>query len=158
MSRELLNSWAEYHDGIDRILALAKRQLWIYDEDLAAFRLESPERMDCLQALLAAHPAECLAIALRNTEPLQRNNPRLCRLLATYSHNTAVWQTPDQIGHLRDSLLIADAASALIRFDRDQPRAKLLLDEPDEVRAYWQRFAAIRAEGGTPLATTTIGL
>jgi hypothetical protein len=158
MSRELLTSWADYHGGVDRILALATRQLWIYDEDLAALRLDNPLRMDRLQALLGAHPADCLAIALRNAEPLRREHPRLCNLLATYSHNTAIWQTPDQLAHLRDALLIADDAHALVRFDRDQPRAKLLIDEPEEVLAYRQRFAAIRNEGGTPLAMTTLGL
>jgi hypothetical protein len=158
MSRELLTSSAEYQCGVDRILALAKRQLWIYDEDLAALRLETPQRLECLQALLAAHPADCLAIALRTAEPLRRQNPRLCHLLATYSHNTAIWQTPDQLGHLRDALLIADETHALVRFDRDQARAKLLVDEPEEVLAYRQRFAAIRNEGGTPVAMTTLGL
>lgn len=158
MSRELLTSWSEYHGAVDRLLELAQRHLWIYDEDLAMLRLESPEHMDRLQALLAARPAESLAIALRNAEALGRTNPRLCRLLTNYSHNSVIWQTPDHLAHLRDSLLIADDVHALVRFDRDQPRAKLLIDEPEEVLSYRQRFVELRNEGGIPVATTTLGL
>ena len=35
MSRELFTSWPEYQLAIDRILALARKQVCIYDEDLA---------------------------------------------------------------------------------------------------------------------------
>ena len=80
------------------------------------------------------------------------------RLLALHSHNSAAQQTPEQLGHLRDSMILVDDAHALIRFDRDQPRCKLLIDEPEEVMPYRRRFEEIWAEGGIPVATTTLGL
>ena len=99
-----------------------------------------------------------MRIALRNTAPLQQRQPLLQRLLTTYSHNSAVQQTPEQLSHLRDSMILVDDAHALIRFDRDQPRSKLLIDEPEEVMPYRRRFEEIWAEGGTPVGTTTLGL
>ena len=158
MSRELINSWIEYQSAIDRILALASRQVWIFDEDLGMLHLETPERIAALTAPLASLQPDCLRIALRNSEPLQQRQPLTRRLLTVYSHNSAAQQTPEQLAHLRDSMILVDDAHALVRFDRNQPRGKLLIDEPDEVMPYRRRFAEIWAEGGTPVTPTTLGL
>ena len=158
MSRELVTSWNEYQSALDRLLALARNQVWIYDEDLGMLHLETPERIEALTAPLASLHPDCLRIALRNTEPLQQRQPLIRRLLTVYSHNSAAQQTPEQLGHLRDSMILVDDAHALIRFDRNQPRGKLVIDEPDEVMPYRRRFAEIWAEGGTPVTPTTLGL
>jgi hypothetical protein len=158
MSRELLTSWSDYQSAIDRLLPLAQRRICIYDEDLVTLNLQSPGRIVLLQNLLGNHPADCLAIALRNATALQQRNPLMLKLLSNFGHNTAVQQTPEQLAHLRDSILLADDRHGLIRFDRDQPRSKLLIDEPDEVLTYRKRFDSIWAEGGIPITPTTLGL
>ena len=159
MSRELFTTWSDYQSAIDRLLALATKHIWIYDEDLGMLHLENPERIEMFKRPLAAVPHDCLRIALRNTVSLQQHRrPLLQRLLTTYSHNSAVLQTPDQLAHLRDSMILVDDAHALIRFDRDQPRCKLLIDEPEDVMPYRRRFEEIWDEGGTPVSPTTLGL
>ena len=158
MSRELITSWNDYQTAIDRILALACKQVWIYDEDLGMLRLEASERMEALKIPLALHHPDCLRIALRDTEPLKQRQPLTQRLLTTYSHNSAAQQTPEQLSHLRDSMILVDDAHALFRFDQNQPRGKLLIDELDEVMPYLRRFAEIWAAGGTPVTATTLGL
>ena len=158
MSRELFTSWADYQSAIDHLLALAAKRIWIYDEDLGMLHLETAERIEMLKRPLASTRQDCLRIALRNTAPLQQRQPLVQRLLATHSHNSAAQQTPEQLNHLRDSMILVDDVHALIRFDRDQPRSKLLIDEPEEVMPYRRRFEEIWAEGGIPVATTTLGL
>jgi len=158
MSRELFTSWPDYQMAIDRVLALARQRISIYDEDLGLLHLETPERITALRAALSAVRSDCLRIALRNTGPLQQRQPLLRGLLTDYSHNSAAQQTPEQLGHLRDSMILVDDAHALIRFDRDQPRCKLLIDEIDEVTPYRRRFEEIWAEGGIPVSATTLGL
>ncbi len=158
MSRELFTSWPDYQTAIDRILALARKRICIYDEDLGHLHLETPERIAMLKAALSTVRADCLRIALRDAMPLQQRHPILQELLTTYSHNSAVQQTPEHLAHLRDSMILVDDAHALIRFDRNQPRCKLLLDESDEVMPYRRRFDEIWAEGGTPVSPTTLGL
>ena len=158
MSRELFSSWTDYQSAIDRLLALAVKRIWIYDEDLGKLHLETAERIELLMHPLASSRQDCLRIALRDTAPLQQRQPMVKRLLALHSHNSAAQQTPEQLGHLRDSMILVDDAHALIRFDRDQPRCKLLIDEPEEVMPYRRRFEEIWAEGGIPVATTTLGL
>jgi hypothetical protein len=158
MSRELFTSWTDYQSAIDRLLALAVKRIWIYDEDLGMLHLETAERIELLKRPLASTRQDCLRIALRNTAPLQQRQPLVKRLLAMHCHNSAAQQTPEQLSHLRDSMIIVDDMHALIRFDRDQPRSKLLIDEPEEVMPYHRRFEEIWAEGGTLVATTTLGL
>jgi hypothetical protein len=158
MSRELFTTWADYQTAIDRVLALATKRICIYDEDLGLLHLETPERLAALKAPFASAGSDCLRIALRNVAPLQQRHPLLLRLLATHGHKCAMQQTADQLAHLRDSMILVDDAHAVIRFDRDQPRGKLLVDESDEVMPYRRRFEEIWAEGGTPVAATTLGL
>ena len=55
-------------------------------------------------------------------------------------------------------MILVDDVHALIRFDRDQPRCKLLVDESDEIMPYRRRFDEIWAEGGIPVSATTLGL
>jgi hypothetical protein len=55
-------------------------------------------------------------------------------------------------------MVIVDDKHALIRFERDLPRSKLLVDEADELRPYLIRFREIWSEGGEGLTTSTLGL
>lgn len=158
MSRELITSWSDYQIAIDRVLSLAHKRICIYDEDLVQLHFESPARIAILKLVLSEEKHDCLRIALRNSASLQQHQPLLRNLLKTFSHNSAVQQTPEQLGHLRDSIILVDDAHALIRFDRDQARGKLLIDESDEVMPYRRRFEEIWTEGGTPVSATTLGL
>ena len=40
MTRELITTWADYQMALDRLLALATRQVMIYDEDLKQLSLD----------------------------------------------------------------------------------------------------------------------
>ena len=159
MARELITTWGDYQIAIDRLLAMPAGRIRLYDEDLQQLNCDSPARLEALQRLLqTARRPDALQIAVRNAAPLRALHPRLLRLLAAYSHIAAARETPSQLAHLRDNLLLIDDRHALVRFDRDQPRAKLLIDEPDEVGGYLHRFDEIWAEGGEEISATTLGL
>ena len=158
MARELLTSWNEYRSAIDRLLAMVKREIRIYDQNIIELGLDSPPRLEHLKRLLQANLPETFRAALRDCEPLKRDCPRLMRLLADYAHGMTVQQTPEHLAHLRDAMVLIDGRHGLIRFDRDQPRSKLLIGETDELQPYLRRFEDIWAEGGTPLSITTLGL
>lgn len=159
MARELITSWNDYHAAVDRLLALADGKIAVYDEDLANLHLGSPSSLDHLQRLLTTGHGLALRIVVRNAAPLQRQQePGLLKLLSIYGHRATVLQAPEHLARLRDNMLIVDDRHALIRFDREQARSKLLLDEADEVRAYINRFEDIWTEGGETVSTTTLGL
>ncbi len=158
MSRELITSWSDYRAAIDRLLALASEKISIYDEDLVNLSFTSRSRLDRLQQILGTGHGLALRIIVRNAAPLQRQEPGLLKLLSIYGHRAVAQQTPEHLAHLRDSMLIVDDRHALIRFDREQARSKLLLDAADELRPYINRFEEIWAEGGEGISTTTLGL
>lgn len=158
MARELFTSWGDYQSAIDRLLALAEREIRIYDQDMLGLKLDSPSRLEHLKRLLQANRPDTLQVALRDYEPIRRDCPRLMQLLADYNHGMTVQQTPEHLAHLRDAMVLVDGHHGLIRFDRDQPRSKLLIGETEELQPYLKRFGEIWAEGGTPLSITTLGL
>jgi hypothetical protein len=158
MARQLITSWADYQTALDRLLAIATEKISIYDEDLAMLKLESADRLAAIGRILQAGHGDTLRIAVRNATALRQQHPMLQKLLGTYGHLAQAQETPQQLAHLRDSMILVDDKHALIRFERDLPRSKLLIDEADELRPYLIRFREIWAEGGENVTNTTLGL
>ncbi len=155
-----MTSWTDYRAAVDRLLALACEKIAIFDEDLGGLSLGSRANLDHLQGFLSKNgQGVALRIVVRDAAPFQRQQePGLLKLLGLYGHRATALQAPEHLARLRDNMLIVDDRHALIRFDRDQARSKLLLDEADEVRAYLKRFEDIWAEGGDAVGATTLGL
>ncbi|MFZ2269024.1 MAG: hypothetical protein WAV95_15720 [Azonexus sp.] len=158
MARELITSWGDYQTAFDRLLAIADRKICIYDEDLGHLRLDSTPRLAALKRVLGDQPAGQIRLALRNADPLRRQQPLLLNLLTNYSHCLTICQTPPHLAHLRDSMILVDDRYGLIRFERDLPRSKLLIDEVDELKPYFARFEEIWNDGGEAVSSTTLGL
>ena len=158
MARELITSWADYQAAVDRLLAIATHHICVYDEDLVMLKLDSASRLEHIKRLLNGKQGKILRIAVRNSAPLRHQHPLLQQLLTTYGHLAIAQETPSQIAHLRDSMIIVDGKHALIRFERDMPRSKLLIDEADELRPYLTRFEEIWSEGGVRITNSVVGL
>ncbi|MGE5469927.1 MAG: hypothetical protein ACM3X0_03915 [Bacteroidota bacterium] len=159
MARELITSWGDYQTALDRLLVIAEHKIFIYDEDLGHLALEAPPRLAEIRRVLhAARGTSQIRLAVRNGEPLRREHPLLMNLLGQFGHCLAAQQTAPQLAHLRDAMIIVDDRHGLIRFERDQARSKLLLDEPDELKGYLARFDEIWREGGESISITTLGL
>lgn len=158
MARELITSWGDYQTAIDRLLAIACQEICIYDEDLSQFKLESALRLAEIKRVLHSGHKETLQIVLRNADLLRNRSPVMLKLLADFSHLASVQQTPPDLAHLRDSMLIVDDKHALIRFERDLPRSKLLLNEADELKHYLNRFLELSSAGGELVGVTSLGL
>lgn len=158
MSRELITSWSDYQIALDRLLSIASQKICIYDEDLVSLKLETESRRTEIKRVLLNGHGDVLQIAVRNASPIRQQHPHFQILLSTYSHLMRAQETPQQLAHLRDSMILVDDKHALIRFERDLPRSKLLIDEVDELRPYLARFKEIWAEGGENTSSTTLGL
>ena len=158
MARELITSWSDYQSAIDRLLLIAEQKICIYDEDLAQIKLESTERLTQVKRILHAGNTDALQIIVRNGNTLNHRCPLLIKLLSDFSHLATAQQSPPHLAHLRDSMLIVDDKHALIRFERDFPRSKLLIDEAEELKPYRIRFAEFFAENGELIGKTTLGL
>lgn len=153
-----MNSWSEQQAALDQLLALAVRTLAIYDRDLVRLKIDDPARIAALTRLLASDPNARLRIAVRDARHVRNHAPRLISLLRQYGHQMMVQETPENLAHLRDSMILADDGHALVVFDQDQPRSKLILDDPTATRPYLRRFDDLWQEGGTPVSASVVGL
>jgi len=158
MQPELITSWSEHDQHVEKILLLARRTLRIFDEDLSRLGLERAENAATLRRFLASDRHNTLQIILRDGAPFRRSSPRLFKLLGDYSANMTVTESPPLPGTPKDAILIADDCHALIRFHHDQVRSKAIIDGAAECRSYLLRFQEILHEGGTAICATTLGL
>jgi len=158
MARELITSWGDYQSAVDRVLAMAEESLLVYGGDLLELKLDSTPRLNLLRRLANQSPRTKIQIALRNGEPLKRENPRFLEFLRTFSDLVSVRQTASSVSHLKDTLIIVDGKYGLIRFHEDQARSKLLIDEVDELAPYLRRFEELWGEHGEEISGSTLGL
>jgi len=158
MSIPLITDWSAGDTAVDRLLALATRSLLVFDRDLSRLAFERPQRMAELARLLRSAAQARAEFIVQDAGPLQRTQPRLLTLLAREALRLSVIEAPPHLAGLAESLLIVDGRHALVRFHHQQPRARLIIDSPQDCARWLQRFAEIRGEGGTPLSATTLGL
>jgi hypothetical protein len=67
-------------------------------------------------------------------------------------------ETSQPLSKLRDSMILLDDQYGLIRFDQEQARSKLLINEGDELRPYLLRFEEIWKNPGETISATSLGL
>jgi hypothetical protein len=158
MSREIITNWADHQLAVDRLLSLATRKILIFDPDLAQLKLERPERVGELARVLHSASQNALQIAVRNAEPICSHHPRIMQLLSTYRHVASAQQIGAHLAHLRDAMLLVDDRHGLIRFDQDNVRCKLLIDEPEALSPYLKRFGEIWNEPGEAITPSVLGL
>jgi hypothetical protein len=54
MTSRLITTWTDYDNAVQEVLELSASTLQIFDEDLSPLKLERPQRIAALRALLAA--------------------------------------------------------------------------------------------------------
>ncbi|MFT3850688.1 MAG: hypothetical protein QM739_19045 [Propionivibrio sp.] len=158
MSSELTMHWSEHDASLERILRALSTSLSIFDEDLVRLRLERPENVEILRRFLADGTRHHIRIVLKNAEPFRCRSPRLFKLLATYPAQMTVVQCPEHLHALNDALFIVNDTHALVRFHKDNARARVIVDDAEACLPHVQRFNDIVSEGGEPISATTLGL
>jgi len=156
-SERLMTSWGEYDAAIGRQLSAARHTILIFDRDLQTLNVERPARAEVLAAFLS-QPDSRLCIVVQSVQLIRQHGARLLSLLRLHAHHFELVEAPPQLASLNDSMLLVDGESAVIRFHRDQPRSKEIVADPEACSPYLKRYEDIRAEGGTPIGATTLGL
>lgn len=158
MSYELLTTQTEHDTACERLLTLAGRSIKVFDRKLSLFKLERPPAIEALSRILIASPGNTVQIAVQDAGTVQAHCPRLMRLLALHSLNLSLLQTAEHLDSCSDAFMIVDDRHCVVRFHRDQPRGKVIIDESELCAPYVQRFDAIWDEGGIPIGAKTLGL
>lgn len=156
--QESFDTRSAYLLALDRILVTASHEICIFDRNLETLDLDGRERSGMLSAFLSGGQNRTLRLVLHDTDHLQRFSPRVMNLLKRYSHSFLVKQSPESLRNLADCFVVADASSGVIRFHGDHMRGKLLLNQPEEIQGWQQRFEDLWLESAVGPSATHLGL
>jgi hypothetical protein len=148
----------DYAAALDLVIAEAKDELLIFDQDFVHGDFASLKRHDLLQHFLSANPLSRLTVILQNTEFFVTQCPRLFKLLEAYGHKMIVYQTNDHAKIAKDCFVLADKRHYLRRFHIDQARFKFALDDAETTASLAQRFDELLQETTEAVSTGKLGL
>ena len=149
---------ADFQAAVDRLLAAPGRELRVFDPDLAALRLNTPQRVEQLRQFLAASRTRRLYIAVHDPDHLTKYCPRMMALLARFAHAIQVNCTHEEIRNLQDSFLVIDQSHYLRRPVAQQFRGALGLHDETEALTMRTRYTEIWSASFPGVASTTLGL
>jgi hypothetical protein len=149
---------AESNAAIDEVIAAAQRTLRVFDLSLANRGFNSPQRADRLREFLVRGRAHRLLIALHETDPLERECPRLLQLLRQFPMQIEIHRTLAQARDAHDPFVVADDHSVWHQMHFDQPRAIVALHSPTDAMPIQQRFDEIWDLSEPAVSATTLGL
>lgn len=155
---ELFDTRAAHGRAVGTVLSVAKREISVFDADIATLGLDTRARADAIAAFLAGGRDRSLRIVLHDLDHVNRYSPRLMGLLKRYSHCFAIRQTPESLRNLTDSFVLADGVNGVVRFHTDHFRGKLLLERPIEVHDWQQRFENLWLESIPGVSASHLGL
>ena len=147
-----------YDAAIDLVIARAKNELLIFDQDFVCGDFASLTRFELIQAFLSKNDLNKLTIILQNTEHFIQHCPRLFNLLKNYGHKMVVFETNDNAKIAKDCFVIADKAHYIRRFHVDQARFKYALNDVEECANLSMRFDELLDETTVAVSVTKLGL
>lgn len=153
-----IDSETSYLEAIDATLAVARREIRVFDGDLTRMALGTRSRTELLKEFLAGAPDRRLLIVVHDIAPLEREMPRIIDLIKVYGHMIETRITPEHLRHLTDCWVLADQAHGTIRFHADHARGKWVAGMPAEVAPWWRRADDLWLEAQPCFPGATTGL
>jgi len=156
--RALLSTRKEYRDAFARLIAIAERELRIFDPDFSDLEINSPQTAELLRAFLLRSRANRLYIAVHDTDYIRNYCPRLLDLLRQFSDRMFIHQTQGEAARVQDCFVLADQRHVVRRPVRAQPRGALRLNDEQECQGMHLRFSEIWDCSFPAVSATTAGL
>ncbi len=156
--RRLITTRREYLEGVAITIALARREIVLFDPDLAHVEMNSDARMEQLRVFLAASRDARLRIVVHDAEAVRRGCPRLLSLLAQNAAAIAIHETEGDARRAQDCFVIADGEHLVRRAVAAQPRGAIILHDPNEGRGMHDRFEEIWLSSVQAISAKTLGL
>ena len=152
-------SYGEYRAALCDVLENARQTVIVFDPDLRECGLESPQGIAQLERLCSQSTRrDALRILLHSTTWLERNCPRLTRLLGHYAHCASV-RTTDAEGHIwTQPFLVADDRHLVTRFHQDLPRGKRSGDGGGALTHFATQFETFWMNGDASAVGAQLGL
>jgi len=156
--RTLLQTKADYERGFGRILGLVRRELRIFDPDLAELQINSAERVETVARFLHGGPNRRIFIALHDVDHVSRRCPRLITLLGIYASSVFIHRTLGDAAKVQDCFVLADGEHLVRRPVTTQPRGVLVIGDPKECQPMRERFDEIWESSEPAVSANTTGL
>ncbi|MFV1922990.1 MAG: hypothetical protein ACMZ63_10340 [Methylotenera sp.] len=148
----------QYIAALDIVIAQAKQQLLIFDQDLSSGDFSSIKRYQLIHDFLTKDSTSRLIIVLHDTTRFITQCPRLFNLLVTFGHKMTVYETNDHAKIAKDCFILADECSYIRRFHIDQSRFKYMLNDKETTASLRNRFDELLQETTHPVSATNLGL
>ncbi len=148
----------EYAAALDIVIAQAKQQLLIFDQDLMTGDFSSIKRYALIHDFLSKNATSKLTLILHDTTHFSTGCPRLFNLLVTFGHKMVVYETNDHAKIAKDCFVLADDSAYIRRFHIDQSRFKYVLNDMETTASLKNRFDELLQETTHPVSTTKLGL
>ena len=152
------DSELSYRGAIGATLALAQREIRVFDRDLLSMGFEDGKRIDLMTAFLSAGRFRSIRFVVHDDGPIQRLAPRLLAFLSRFNHAVEVRRTPEHLRHLTDCWVLADGAHGTVRFHRDHPRGKQIWNDKSQIGPWWQRAEELWMESEPCSPASVTGL
>jgi hypothetical protein len=155
----------DFESSLAKVIALARHQIILYDQNFEDWPLESKDFSETLtQALVRIKEAPQqvatsapITMLVRETEWLEKRAPRWGKIRRTYPSFIMVKQVPVEFaGH--ECIIIIDQQHAVVRPHKDSFRAKTIIAQPSEVENRLAKLRQLSELSLICLPTTTLGL
>lgn len=147
----------EYEEVIDRMIPQTMRTIRIFDRSLGR-SYNAPERFDLLRQFLLASRVNRLMIALHDTGRLERECPRMLKLMQQFSHAVSIRETLRPAKLVYDPFVIFDASHYVHRFHYEHLRAAQGTNDVLGAQQLIDRFSEIWEACGPALSAHVSGL
>ncbi|MFL6708027.1 MAG: hypothetical protein ACJ8HI_07465 [Massilia sp.] len=147
---------AGFGANVRAVLQRARLTLQLFDPDYSVWPLGQADVEETLRQFLLQGGA--MKLALHRPGHIERECPRLMRLLRDFGHRIECRATPPGLQQLTDSFVIADGVHIARRFHSDHMRGEVRFDDLAATEISGERFAALWLECRPTLSITTTGL
>lgn len=139
-------------------IALAETELLLFDPNYLDWPGNAVELEAALSKFLREGRRPKLSMVIDQNERLVRDYPRLADVLRTYAHCAECRQLPERYATLDETMVIADATSALRRPLASSFRGVMRVLDPDYASGQRERFMELWEASTDRFSPTSLGL
>lgn len=155
---ERLDTVAALCGAQDRLIALARRHVKVFDIDLSWGGWNTASRCDSLAAFMRRIPGARFDIIVHDIHWLESTGSRLTALLARYAQAMTIYRTGAAARAVMDPLMLVDNIHFLHRYHIDRPGGTLSIGDEERAKPFVERFDEIWETGEPGLTGTVLGL
>jgi hypothetical protein len=147
----------EFEALLDDMIAQTQSVIRVFDKTLSR-GYNSPRRYEALRQFLLASRSNRLMIVLHETDPIERECPRVIDLARQFSSAVKIRQTLRPARHVYDPFVIFDATHYLHRFHYEHMRAAQGMNDVIGAQQLLDRFAEIWEASAPAISSDKTGL